>query len=143
MLSSDIVTLARSWIGTPYHNMAAVKGRGVDSIGLIRGIWTEIHGTVPEVPHYTPRWSARNKGEETLLNAARQYLTEVDARTRGPGIVLGFRVHPKGIAQHCGIMTTMTEMVHSHSGREVYEVTLGERWESKVVAAFKFPEVED
>lgn len=143
MHSSDIVTLARSWIGTPYHNMAAVKGRGVDCIGLIRGIWAEIYGTVPEVPHYTPRWSAHNKGEETLLNAARQYLTEVDARTRGPGIVLGFRVHPKGIAQHCGVMTTTTEMVHSHSGREVYEVTLGERWESKVVAAFKFPGVED
>lgn len=143
MHSSELVTLARSWIGTPYHNMAAVKGMGVDCIGLIRGLWIEIYGTEPEVPHYTPRWSARNKGEETLLEAARQYLTEVSADTRGPGVVLAFRVHPKGIAQHCGIMTTMTEMVHSHSGRGVYEVALGDRWESKAIAAFRFPGVED
>ena len=143
MRSSELVTLARSWIGTPYHNMAAVKGRGVDCIGLIRGLWIEIHGTVPEVPHYTPRWSARNKGEETLLEAARQYLTEESADTRGPGVVLAFRIHPKGIAQHCGIMTSMTEMVHSHSGRGVYEVALGDRWESKAIAAFRFPGVED
>lgn len=143
MQAESIVTLARSWIGTPYHNMAAVKGQGVDCIGLIRGIWAELHGELPDVPHYTPRWSTRYKGEETLLDAARQYLTEVDAKTRGPGIVLGFRVYPKGIVQHCGVMTTMTEMVHSHSGRQVYEVTLGTRWEPKVVAAFKFPDIED
>lgn len=143
MNSQDLVTLARSWIGTPYHNRAAVKGQGVDCIGLIRGLWAEIHKTIPDVPHYSPRWSARNKGEETLLNAARQYLIEVDASTRGSGIVLGFRIHPKGIAQHCGIMTTMTEMVHSYSGHQVYEVTMGTRWESKVVAAFKFPGIED
>lgn len=143
MHSSELVTLARSWIGTPYHNMAAVKGRGADCIGLIRGLWVEIHGTEPEVPHYTPRWSARNKGEETLLKAAGQYLTSVPADTRGPGVVLAFRVHLKGIAQHCGIMTTLTEMIHSHSGSGVHEVTLGNRWESKVVAAFRFPGVED
>lgn len=143
MQGMDIATLARTWVGTPYHNHAAIKGVGCDCIGLIRGIWADIHGELPPVPHYTPRWSQRNTGEERLLDAARAYLVEVPVETRGPGIVLGFRVHPRSLAQHCGVMTTMTDMVHAHSGRGVHEVTLGERWEPKVVAAFKFPEVED
>jgi len=144
MQEEKVVTLARSWIGTPYHNKAATKGVGVDCIGLIRGIWAEFYDKpIPPVPHYSSRWSGRNKGEELLLNAAASYLEEVPKDTRGPGIVLGFRFHPSGIAQHCGVMTNETDMVHSHSGREVYEVTLGQRWERLVVAAYRFPDVED
>lgn len=144
MTGLDIAILARGWIGTPYHNFAAVKGQGCDCIGLVRGVWAELYGvSVPEVPAYSPNWSAMFQPQEVLLDTARRFLEEVPVHTRGPGIVLGFRVHPRAIAQHCGIMTTATDMVHSHSGRQVYEVTLGQRWEPKVVAAFRFPGVED
>lgn len=144
MQAEDIVTLARSWIGTPYHNMAAVKGRGCDCLGLLRGIHAEVTGDEPiKTPVYRGRPPRVSTGRETMLEAARKFLVEVPKETRGPGVVLVFRTHPKLVAWHCGIMTTETEMVHSHSGREVYEVTLGNRWEPKVVAAFKFPDVED
>ena len=33
-----IVTLARAWIGMPYHHQASARGVGTDCIGLIRGI---------------------------------------------------------------------------------------------------------
>lgn len=136
----EVALLARSWIGTPYHNRAAIKGAGCDCIGLIRGLWAEIYGLpVPEVPVYSARWTGQNKETEVLLETARQYLAEVDPGTRAPGVVLAFRVHPKAIAQHCGVMTSPTSMVHAHSGRKVYEVELGQMWEPKVVAAFQFP----
>lgn len=143
MQAEDIVTLARSWIGTPYHNMAAVRGRGCDCLGLLRGLHAEMTGELIAPPKYRGRPPRASLGQETMLEAAKKYLVEVPPETRGPGVVLVFRTHPKLAAWHCGIMTNETDMVHSHSGREVYEVTLGERWEPKVVGAFKFPGVED
>jgi NlpC/P60 family putative phage cell wall peptidase len=143
MQAQEIVTLARSWIGTPYHNMAAVKGRGCDCLGMLRGVYAEITGKLISTPNYRGRPPKASTGRETMLDAAREYLVEVPKEMRGPAIVLVFRIHPKLAAWHCGIMTTDTDMVHSHSGREVYEVTLGEQWEPKVAAAFKFPQVED
>lgn len=143
MQALDIVTLARSWVGTPYHNMTAIKGRGCDCLGLLRGIYAEVYRETVETPSYPNRPPRISTGQETMLAAARLYLVEAPIETRGPAVVLVFRTHPKLVAWHCGIMTTETEMVHSHSGREVYEVTLGKRWESRVVAAFRFPGIED
>ncbi|QDP53532.1 MAG: hypothetical protein GOVbin4933_78 [Prokaryotic dsDNA virus sp.] len=143
MQAEEIVTLARSWIGTPYHNMAAAKGKGCDCLGLLRGVFAEVNGTLITSPSYKGRPPRISTGRETMLQAAKQYLVEAPRATRGPGVVLVFRTHPKLVAWHCGIMTNETDMVHSHSGREVYEVTLGERWEPKVVGAFKFPRIKD
>ena len=143
MQAEELVTLARSWIGTPYHKMAAVKGKGCDCLGLLRGVYAEVSGELVIPPAYKGRPPRVALGRETMLEAAREYLVEVPADTRGPGIVLVFRTHPKLAAWHCGIMTNATDMVHSHSGREVYEVTLGQRWEQRVVGAFKFPQIED
>lgn len=143
MQAQEIVTLARSWIGTPYHNMAATKGKGCDCLGLLRGVYAEITGEFIQPASYPSRPPRSALGREAMLDAARCHLTEVPVDTRGPGVVLIFRVHPKLAAHHCGIMTTETEMVHSHSGRATYEVTLGKKWEPLVVAAFKFPQVKD
>jgi NlpC/P60 family putative phage cell wall peptidase len=143
MQVEELVTLARSWIGTPYHKMAAVKGRGCDCLGLLRGVYAEVTGELIVPPAYKGRPPRAALGRESMLEAAREYLVEVPVYTRGPGTVLVFRVHPKLAAWHCGIMTNSKDMVHSHSGREVYEVTLGQRWEQRVVGAFKFPQIED
>jgi len=123
--------------------MAAIKGRGCDCLGLLRGVYAEAYGDLVDTPSYRGRPPRKSAGRETMLEAARSYLIEVPKETRGPAVVLVFRTHPQLVAWHCGIMTTETEMVHSHSGREVYEVTLGERWEPKVVGAFKFPNIKD
>lgn len=34
----DIVDEARTWIGTPYHHQARLRGVGVDCIGLVGGV---------------------------------------------------------------------------------------------------------
>jgi cell wall-associated NlpC family hydrolase len=39
MKRPDIVEEARSWLGTPYHHQAALKGVGCDCIGLLRGVY--------------------------------------------------------------------------------------------------------
>jgi len=37
-----IVTQARTWIGTPFHHQARLKGKGCDCLGLIVGVVDEL-----------------------------------------------------------------------------------------------------
>ena len=40
--SNTIVTQARTWIGTPFHHQARLKGKGCDCLGLIVGVVDEL-----------------------------------------------------------------------------------------------------
>lgn len=133
-----IVDIARSWIGTPYHNMASVRGAGCDCVGLLRGIWRELYGVeAPTLPVYSANWRAR-QGNETLLAAAQEHLDERPIVDRAPGLVLIFRIKGDLAARHCGVMTTDRRMAHAHSGRAVHEVDLGTAWGDRVCGVFAF-----
>lgn len=41
---THIIAIARSWLGTPYHDQASLRGVGCDCLGLARGVWREIVG---------------------------------------------------------------------------------------------------
>src|ERR1700744_6755532 len=76
-LAGDAVAVARAWIGTPYVHQASVKGVGCDCLGLLRGVWRELHGEEPEdAPPYAPDW-AEATGNETLYLALKNHITEI------------------------------------------------------------------
>ncbi len=80
-----ICTEVRSWLGTPYHHQASVKGVGCDCLGLIRGVWRGVYGDEPEaMPAYSPEW-AEAGGVETLLQAAQRHLVEIPSPLAGEG----------------------------------------------------------
>lgn len=140
---ADVVSLARDWIGTPYHHQASLKHVGADCIGLVRGLFCEIRGGVTEaIPGYTRDW-AEATGEETLLAAARRHLHEIDIREAGPGDILIFRFRQRFVAKHAGILATPETFVHAIEGSGVVEVPLGAWWRRRIAAAFRFPEVQD
>jgi cell wall-associated NlpC family hydrolase len=39
-----VVALARTWLGTPYHHQASLRGAGADCLGLLRGVYAELYG---------------------------------------------------------------------------------------------------
>ncbi len=63
-----VVAEARSWIGTPYHHEAHVKGAGVDCAQFIYRVFRNC-GLIPEVeiPHYPPDWQL-HRGAERFLS---------------------------------------------------------------------------
>jgi NlpC/P60 family putative phage cell wall peptidase len=135
----DIVRCARAWIGTPYHHQASLKGVGADCVGLVRGVWRELHGREAEaVPAYTRDW-AESTGEETLIAAARRHLVEIAPAEAQPGDVLIFRYRTAAVAKHAGIMTSPATMVHAMEGAPVCEVALSSWWRRRLAAAFAFP----
>jgi NlpC/P60 family putative phage cell wall peptidase len=136
-VNAAIVTAARDWIGTPYCHQAATKGAGCDCLGLIRGLWRESYGTEPgPVPAYAPDWS-ETTGDESLWNAARQYLTEVPVTQAVPGDVILFRMRSGAVAKHLGILSMPDSFIHAYSGHGVVESALTLPWRRRIVAAFR------
>lgn len=136
-----IVALARSWIGTPYHPQASVKGAGCDCLGLVRGVWREFLGDEPEpIPPYTPDWGEA-RGAETLLAGARRHMAERGASEAVPGDVVVFRLRRAAMAKHAAILATPGTMIHAIENAPVSEVHYGPWWRRHAVAAFAFPGV--
>lgn len=136
---------AMSWIGTPYQHQASVKGVGCDCLGLVRGVWRALYGPEPEPPvPYRADW-AEVTGEERLLEAARRWLVEIPVEAARPGDVVLFRMSPEAAVKHAAMISDAGppgRIVHAYWGRAVTESWLGEWWQSRLVAAFAFPEVE-
>ncbi len=134
-----VVRAARGWIGTPYHHQASMKNIGTDCLGLVRGIWREIHGSDAEMPPAYSRDWAEASGRETMIEAARRHFVEIDPVLARPGDVLLFRLRPGTVAKHAGILATATTMIHAMEGRPVAEVPLAPWWRRRIAAAFSFP----
>jgi cell wall-associated NlpC family hydrolase len=126
-----VVAQARSWIGTPYHNCADVKGAGVDCGMLLVRVFVDTGLCPPFDPRpYPADWHLHRSEERYLgfvFHRAREISTGVAAAspTRqavGPGdvMVLRFgRCH-----SHGGIVTNATPLriVHAYyQARRVVE----------------------
>lgn len=136
----QIVASARSWLGTPYHHQASVKGVGCDCLGLIRGLWRELLGDEPAaMPAYTRDWGDVT-GSEPLLAAARRNLTPIPPGLALRGDILVFRMQA-GVAKHAGVLTDSEHFIHAVEELGVTEVALTRWWRRRVVAAFSLPGV--
>ena len=135
-MRSDVVAVARRWIGTPYQHQASCEGAGADCLGLVRGIWRELCGAEPaDVPAYTPDWSEVAR-DERLLEAMGAYFVPVfDAAV---GDVLVFRL--RSVAKHLAIVSAHGKIIHAYSGRGVVETPISLAWERRIAGVFRFPD---
>ena len=163
-----IVAEARRWLGTPYHHQASALGAGADCIGLVRGVYRALLGREPaQVPGYGRDW-AEATGAETLLDAARRHLVEIDPATIRAGDILLFRWRPHLPAKHAGITgarprpgtvapgtvappeptpgegsrppSSRLTLVHALEAAAVVEVPLVPWWRRRIAGAFAFPD---
>ncbi|HUJ46941.1 MAG TPA: hypothetical protein VLV55_07390 [Rhizomicrobium sp.] len=140
--SEEIVRIARQWIGTPYVHQASLKGVGCDCLGLLRGIWRELHGEEPEaIPPYSPDW-AEATGVETLYMALRRRASEVPLMQLSAGDIALFRMNPRGPAKHCGVIAQLPlegglTLIHARQNKRVNEEPFSPFWRSKLAFAFR------
>jgi cell wall-associated NlpC family hydrolase len=133
-LSEQILTEARSWIGTPWHHNQACKGVGVDCARLYQSVLKEVTGIDSKLENY----SRRGMGG-SLLKQIRQFdclveLPDPILRDVGDLIVFLVGVEPG----HIGICNGHG-MIHADQRLDkVCEVIdLGQRWRKRICAVFR------
>ena len=134
-----IIAAARSWLGTPYHDQASLRGVGCDCLGSARGVWREVAGEEPfPIPPYSRNWG-ETCYREVLADGARRMMIEVDPRNVMPSALILFRMRPGAIAKHVGILTTATRFIHAYERLGVIEEPLTPTWRRRIAFAFLFP----
>lgn len=133
-----IIAIARTWLGTPYVHQASRKGAGCDCLGLLRGVWRELHGGEPEdVPPYAADWSG---GGESLRDGLARHLDAIAPERLAPGDVAVFRMSPRGPARHCGIMGERDgrlTLIHSRQNARVREEPFDAFWRARLAYVFR------
>ncbi len=115
-----VVAEAMSWLGTPYHPVARVKGAGVDCAQLPAAVYASA-GVIAEIPldEYSPQWHV-NQTAELYLAEVLKHATEFDGPP-GPGDFVLY--HVGNTWAHGAIVTAWPTIVHALSGQCV---TLGD-----------------
>ena len=133
-----VVSVARCWLGTPYHDQASLRGVGCDCLGLARGVWREVVGDEPfPIPPYSRDWGETGP-REVLAIGARCMMAEIAIVNAVPGALILFRMTPRAIAKHVGILTDSDSFIHSYERLGVVEEVLTPTWRRRIAFAFLF-----
>ena len=134
-----VIAVARSWLGTPYHDQASLRGVGCDCLGLARGVWREVVGPEPfPIPPYSRDWGETGL-REVLADGARVMMPEIAPAVAPPGALVLFRMVPRAIAKHVGILTGPATFLHAYERLGVIEEPLTLSWRRRIAFAFLFP----
>ena len=140
-----VIASARSWLGTPYHDQASLRGVGCDCLGLARGVWRDVVGDEPfPIPPYSRDWGETGP-REVLAEGARGMMPEIAPAKAGPGTLVLFRMGrstapTRTIAKHVGILTAADRFIHSYERLGVIEEALTLAWRRRIAFAFLFPQ---
>ena len=134
-----VIAAARAWLGTPYHDQASLRGVGCDCLGLARGVWRDLVGAEPQaIPPYSRDWGETGV-REVLADGARGMMIEIPVAEIGPGTLVLFRMAPRAIAKHVGILTAADRFIHAYDRLGVIEEALTTTWSRRIAFAFRFP----
>jgi cell wall-associated NlpC family hydrolase len=107
-----IIDEAYSWIGTPWHHRACVKGAGVDCVFLLAGVYTAvglINVNRHDIPYY-PIDIMQHRSEETVLAVLTRYAHEVKTPKMGDVALWRFG----RIYSHAGIIIDHPNIIHAY-----------------------------
>ena len=135
-----VIAAARGWRGTPYHDQASLRGVGCDCLGLARGVWREVVGPEPfPIPPYSRDWG-ESGSREILADGARKMMIDVPVTDATPSTLVLFRMRPRAIAKHVGILTGPDSFIHAYERLGVIEQALTAPWRRRIAFAFLFPQ---
>lgn len=130
-----VVAEIRTWIGTPYHHMACVKGAGVDCAMILKAAFEGAGLVEPfTVPKYTHDWHF-HQNREAYIGMITEYLTEtttgdltLEERASDPefkplpGDIIMFKIGRT--YSHGCMVTEWPFVVHAtHGSNRVEEIT--------------------
>lgn len=109
-----IDAVARSWIGTPYHNHGEVKGAGCDCATLLKQVFVEA-GLIAdfEIGYYSPQFFLHGE-EERYLGWVLRFAREIPREAAQCGDVVLYKIGK--VFAHGAIVVApgWPHIVHAH-----------------------------
>lgn len=120
LTSRDLVIFAaRSWLKTPFHMGACVKGSGVDCGTLLTAVYSAAGCDVPtELGHFSKDWHLHT-AEDRYLDFIESYARPVEAPL--PGDIAMFRMKRAKVFSHGAIVIEWPKVIHAFWGHGVEE----------------------
>ena len=116
VLRDRIVAEARTWLRTPHHHAARVKGAGVDCGLLLAEVYHAAGLTPDVVPEpYVHDWHL-HRAEEKYLGIVERFAHRITTPAL-PGDILLFRFGR--CISHGAIVVTYPQIIHAHLGQGV------------------------
>ncbi len=112
-MRAAVVAEARTWLGTPWHHMARVKGGGVDCAQILAAVY-HAAGLVPDLDlgYYPPDWHLHQE-RARFLEALLQHADPLSAGdTPLPGDLAMFRYGRQ--AAHGSIIIEWPLILHAY-----------------------------
>lgn len=133
----------RSWVGTPYHHQARLKGVGVDCIGTLICPANEVGFNIEDVHGY----STQPYGEQLMKEIEKRLLPvpiqELETRMRPLVLVFGFekkRQSTEWLPQHVAYFMSNGNMVHSMNRvKRVLEHEFKGYWRERLHSVWDLP----
>ena len=108
-----MVAAARSWLGTPYHHAADVKGAGVDCAMILVRVYVDLGLVEPFDPRPYPADWMMHRDEERYLGFLLARSREAPRAEAKPGDVVLFRFGR--CFSHGGIVTATDPLTIVHA----------------------------
>lgn len=133
----DILTYARTFIGTPYHHQGRVPGVGLDCIGVLTCVCKRFGLTDHDMIGYSRSPDGMTLEREFAGNMVPIKLGEVQ-----PGDVITFWVRRPQLIQHAGIATDVGILHTWAQSLGVVEHHLDTRWRKRIACCYQFPGID-
>lgn len=135
----NVVEIAKTYIGTPFHHLGRIKEVGIDCIGVILGVAEELKISLiipPEAKKY-----GRKSKHRPLLECMEEQFIWVKKREVGSIVVSWFNSKTKE-PSHLGIVTNVG-LIHTNGNLGVViEEHWSPLWTLRIVEYYKYPGVE-
>ncbi len=140
MNRDEIIQKAREYLKTPYHHQGRVKGHGIDCVGLVSCVASELGYEHEDYLNYS-LWP---DGKTLHRLLTQNGLIDIEIEEAVPGDLYLFTfMKKKRWPQHMAIITDIGILhTHSRSDKGVIETQLDDNWRRRIVGAMRFP-IED
>mgnify|MGYP000617921349 CR=1 FL=1 len=128
--TDKLLSVARQYVGTPYHHEGRVKGVGIDCVGLVICIHAELgivlKDSIPYPQSPPPGMLDQHLKERDLQLIPRKYAK--------PGDFATFWITHPGSSVHLGILTE-SGLIHCYTGMgKVVEHWMNRKWHRRIVS---------
>nr|DAP68845.1 MAG TPA: cell wall peptidase [Caudoviricetes sp.] len=118
MSGNRITTEALTWLNTPYHHMANLRGVGVDCAMFLVEVFKQLGAVPPDLdPRPYPHDWHMHRGEERYLAWLDKYADRVPADQVQPGDVVTFKFGR--CVSHAGIVIDWPLIIHAYRDNDV------------------------